>query len=133
MVHDKAVVNHHQQQVLLLCSHIRQHALIFPLAYSRTGGRKAPEDRAPEDRSRKPPSACTAVTVSPSGCDTMVLSAAACIVRRTPYYALSLGINYGHFGPKTLRTLDTSALVRWVRTVRTDRHCCRSVLKTVRT
>ena len=22
--------------------------------------------------------------------------------------------NYGHFGPKTLRTLDTSALVWWV-------------------
>ena len=41
--------------------------------------------------------------------------------------------NYGHFGPKTLRTLDTSALVWWVRTVRTDRHWCRSVLKTVRT
>ena len=31
------------------------------------------------------------------------------------------GSNYGHFGPKTLRTLDTSALVWWVRTVRTDR------------
>ena len=41
--------------------------------------------------------------------------------------------NYGHFGPKTLRTLDTSALLWWVRTVRTDRHWCRSVLKTVRT
>ena len=39
--------------------------------------------------------------------------------------------NYGHFGPKTLRPLDTSALVWWVRTVRTDRHWCRSVLKTV--
>ena len=45
----------------------------------------------------------------------------------------SLVTNYGHFGPKTLRTLDTSALVWWVRTVRTDRHWCRSVLKTVRT
>ena len=47
-------------------------------------------------------------------------------------YACHL-LNYGHFGPKTLRTLDTSALVWWVRTVRTDRHWCRSVLKTVRT
>jgi len=37
-------------------------------------------------------------------------------------------VNYGHFGPKTLRTLDTSALVWWVRTVRTDRHRCGSVL-----
>ena len=45
----------------------------------------------------------------------------------------SSAVNYGHFGPKTLRTLDTSALVWWVRTVRTDRHWCRSVLKTVRT
>jgi len=34
---------------------------------------------------------------------------------------------------RTLRTQDTSALVWWVRTVRTDRHWCRSVLKTVRT
>ena len=32
------------------------------------------------------------------------------------------GRSYGHFRPKTLRTLDTSALVWWVRTVRTDRH-----------
>ena len=41
-----------------------------------------------------------------------------------------LARNYRHFGPMTLRTLDTSALVWWVRTVRTDRHWCRSVLKT---
>ena len=42
--------------------------------------------------------------------------------------------NYRHFAPKTLRTLDTSALVWWIRTVRTDWHWCRSVvLKTVRT
>jgi len=34
---------------------------------------------------------------------------------------------------RTLWTLDTSALVWWVRTVRTDRHWCRSVSKTVQT
>ena len=38
-----------------------------------------------------------------------------------------------HVELRTLRTLDTSALVWWVRTVRTDQHWCRSVLKTVRT
>jgi len=41
--------------------------------------------------------------------------------------------NHGHFGPWTLWTLDTSALVWWVRTVRADWHWCRSVLKTVQT
>jgi len=30
----------------------------------------------------------------------------------------------GHFGPKTLQTLDTSALVWWVQTVRTHRRRC---------
>jgi len=34
----------------------------------------------------------------------------------------SVGLNYGHFRPKTLWTLDTSALVWWVRTVQTDWH-----------
>jgi len=34
---------------------------------------------------------------------------------------------------RTLRNLDTSALVWWVRTIRTDRHWCQNVLKTVRT
>jgi len=33
----------------------------------------------------------------------------------------------GHFGPKTLCTLDTSALVWWVQTVQTLWHWCQSV------
>jgi len=51
----------------------------------RTGGLKAPEDR-----SRKPPSACTVVTLSPPGCDTMVSPAAVCSVRRTAHALLSI-------------------------------------------
>jgi len=42
----------------------------------------------------KPPSACTAITLSPLGCDTVVSSAAACSVRTTahasPYHTLSM-------------------------------------------
>ena len=58
----------------------------------RTGRRKAP----PEERSRKPPSACTVVTISP-GCDAMVPSAAVCSIRHTPYYALSMGMSQQFF------------------------------------
>jgi len=36
-----------------------------------------------------------------------------------------------HFGPKTVRTQNTSALAWWVKTVRTFRHSVESVQKTV--
>jgi len=53
----------------------------------RTGGRKDPKDRF-----RKPPSACTAVTLSPPVATQWyrLLLRAAYGVRRTPYYALSM-------------------------------------------
>jgi len=40
----------------------------------------------------KPPSACTAVNLSPPKCDTMLLSATACSIRCKPCYALSMGM-----------------------------------------
>jgi len=62
--------------------------------WRRTGGHNSPEDRAPEDRSRKPPSACTAATLSPQAATQWyrLPLRAAYGVRRTPYYALSTGM-----------------------------------------
>ena len=63
----------------------RQHALIFHRR--RTGGRKAPEDR-----SRKPPSACTAVTLSPPAA--------------TQWYSLLLHAAYGAVAHTLLCTVN---------------------------
>ena len=66
----------------------------------RTGGRKAPEDRDAEYRSRKPPSACTAVTLSPQVAATQWYRLPLCAaygVRRMPYYALSMGMTQQFF------------------------------------
>jgi len=48
--------------------------------WRRTGGRKAAEDRTPEDCSCKMPSACTAVTLSPPSCYAMVLAVDVCSI-----------------------------------------------------